>query len=194
MNLSGLLPLLRQLPAFNQLLDVQLLDEGGSADNAQPLALLEAARPFVAAGLAVHRKAPLVIVTTNAEQAQRWIERLAGFLPPPEDGGPYPLFFANPDALPYERIFWSDRTRQQRLTALAALQGRSGPPPIVVTSVAGLMQKTLPAKELRLALRNLSVGAKRLQPRRSGGRAWHLRPPRRHRRHLAAQPATPRAH
>ena len=159
MNLSGLLPLLRQLPAFNQLLDVQLLDEGGSADNAQPLALLEAARPFVAAGLAVHRKAPLVIVTTNAEQAQRWIERLAGFLPPPEDGGPSPLFFANPDALPYERIFWSDRTRQQRLTALAALQSRSGPPPIVVTSVAGLMQKTLPAKELRLALRNLSVGA-----------------------------------
>ncbi|MCB0112795.1 MAG: hypothetical protein KDD84_01840, partial [Caldilineaceae bacterium] len=154
MNLSGLLPLLRQLPAF-----MQLLDEGGSADNAEPLALLEAARPFVAAGLAIQRQAPLVIVTTNVEQAQRWIERLPNFLPPPEDGGPAPLFFADPDALPYERIFWSDRTRQQRLTALAALQSRSGPPPIVVTSVAGLMQKTLPAKELRLSLRSLNVGS-----------------------------------
>ena len=150
MNLSGLLPLLRQLPAYEQ-----LLTEG----SAEPLALLEAARPYVTAGLAIHSAAPLVIVTTNSEQAHHWLERLPTFLPAEEEGGPSVLFFADPDALPYERIFWSDRTRQQRLTALAALQNRNGPPPIVVTSVAGLMQKTIPAKELRLALRSLNVGA-----------------------------------
>jgi transcription-repair coupling factor (superfamily II helicase) len=150
MDLSGLLPLLRRLPAYEQ-----VLGEG----SAEPLALLEAARPYIAAGLATHRAAPLVILTTRAENAQRWLERLPTFLPPADQGGPPIFHFADPDALPYERIFWTDRTRQQRLTALAALQSRSGPPPIIVASACAVMQKSLPAKELRMALRTLSTGS-----------------------------------
>jgi transcription-repair coupling factor (superfamily II helicase) len=148
MDLSGLLHLLRNNPAYQQ-----LLAEGSET----PQAVLEAARPFVAAGLAMDRPGPLVILTARSEGVQKWLERLPFFLPA-EDAPPiYP--YAEPDALPYERIFWTDRTRQQRLTALAALQSRSTHPPVIVASACALLQKTLPARELRLALRTLSVGS-----------------------------------
>jgi transcription-repair coupling factor (superfamily II helicase) len=148
MDLSGLLPLLRNNPAYQQLL---------SAGSDEPQAVLEAARPFVAAGLAMDRPGPLVILTARSEGVQKWLERLPFFLP--AEGGPAVHNYAEPDALPYERISWSDRTKQQRLTALAALQSRSAHPPVIVASTCALLQKTLPAKELRLALRSLSVGA-----------------------------------
>jgi hypothetical protein len=44
------------------------------------------------------------------------------WLPPQEEGAPPVYHFAEPDALPYERIPWSSATRQKRLTALTALQ------------------------------------------------------------------------
>ncbi len=148
MDLPGLLPLLRNLAPYQQ-----LLSEG----SAEAQSLLESARAFVAAGLAQDRPGPLLILTARNEGVQKWVERLPSFLPAT---GAAPIhIFAEPDSLPYERIRWTDRTRQQRLTALAALQSRSGPAPIVVASACGLLQKTLPGKELRLALRTLSVGS-----------------------------------
>ena len=153
MNLSGLLPLLQQLPPYRA-----LLDQRPSA----PQALLPAARPFVAAGLATHADAPLVLLTARSEMALQLEQQIVDWLPPLEAGGPPVHRFAEPDALPFERIPWSNETRQQRLTALAALQSRSGQisgqKPIVVASARALMQKTLPARELRLSLRPLKVG------------------------------------
>lgn len=149
MNLSGLLAQLHHLPAYQ---DVR-------ADGSrEPLSLLEAARPFVAAALAVDKQAPVIILTARAETAQRWLDRLQHFLPPVDAGGPRLCLCAEPDSGPYERIRWTDRTRQQRLTALAALQGKGGPA-VVVASVPALLQKTLPARELRMALRSLSAGS-----------------------------------
>uniref|UniRef100_A0A540VK97 Transcription-repair-coupling factor n=1 Tax=Litorilinea aerophila TaxID=1204385 RepID=A0A540VK97_9CHLR len=151
MKLTGLLTLLGQMPAFRQ-----LLEEGDT----QPQALLQAARPFVVAGLAVHRPRAVVFLTARGEMAQQLLVQLESWLPPVEEGGPSLHLFAEPDALPYERIAWSSATRQQRLTALAALQSRAaGPRPIVVASARALMQKTLPARELRLALRQVKVGS-----------------------------------
>ena len=149
MHLNGLLACLPKVPAFRR-----LVEEGSET----PLALLQAARPFVAAGLRQARPGPLLLLTARSEMAQQWVDLLSVWLPPVEEGGPPVLRFAEPDALPYERIHWSAATRQQRLTALAALQSRSGPPPVVVASARALMQKTLPARELRLALRPVKVG------------------------------------
>jgi transcription-repair coupling factor (superfamily II helicase) len=174
MNLSGLLTLLGDLPPFRRLL------AGGSA---APLTLLQAARPFVAAGLQQARGSALVLLTSRSELAQQLTAQLEQWLPPVSAGGPPLLHFAEPDALPFERILWSSATRQQRLTSLAALQSRAngrwlitdGPdtsassqqpaasshsaaPPIVIASARALMQKTLPARELRLALRPVKVG------------------------------------
>ncbi|MCB0189388.1 MAG: hypothetical protein KDE31_34190, partial [Caldilineaceae bacterium] len=149
MNLSGLLTLLQQIPAYRELV---------TAAESTPQALLQAARPLVAAGLQQDRGGSLVMVTARSEMAQQLAAQLETWLPPVEDGGPTIHLFAEPDALPYERIAWSGYTRQQRLTTLAALQSRTSRPPVVVTSARALMQKTLPARELRLALRPLKTG------------------------------------
>ncbi len=160
MLLTGLLDLLTRSPAYADLLAA--LDTPEQRAALPPQALLGAARPFVAAGLRRHRPGALLFLTARSEMAQQLLDQLAHFLSPVEEGGPPLYHFADPDALPYERIPWSSATRQRRLTALAALQSRTGPPsgaaPVVVASARALMQKTLPPRELRLALRPLRVG------------------------------------
>ncbi len=154
MNLSGLVSTLETLPAYQS-----LLAELRSGD-LPPQALLHSARPLVVAGLAASGPGPVVFITADAKNAQQLAETLPLFLRETEGTAPDVLLFPEPDAMPYERIPWSDRTRQQRLTALAALQGRnSRPQTVVIASARALMQKTLPAKELRLALRPLNVGS-----------------------------------
>ena len=150
MNLTGLLSLLRELPAYQALLN---------QPESTPQAVLQAARPFITAGLKTDRPGPLILLTARSEMAQQVATTLEAWLPPPEAGGPPIYIFAEPDALPYERIAWSGHTRQQRLTALAALQTRLGPKPLVIASARALMQKTLPARELRMALRPLKTGS-----------------------------------
>lgn len=151
MNLSGLVKALNQLPAYRAL---------AAQRDSTPQALLQAARPLIMAGLKQDGAGALVILTARSEMAQQLAAQLETWLPPVAEGGPPVLLFAEPDALPYERIAWSGYTRQQRLTALAALQSRSGKEskPVVIASARALMQKTLPARELRLALRPLKVG------------------------------------
>ncbi len=149
MNLSGLVKMLKQLPAYGEL--VAQMDS-------TPQSLLQAARPFVVAGLKSDRPGALVLLTARSEMAQQLAAQMEIWLPPVAEGGPPVYLFAEPDALPYERIAWSGYTRQQRLTALAALQSRTGTRPVVIASARALMQKTLPARELRLALRPLKVG------------------------------------
>src|SRR5215203_2226765 len=149
MHLTGLLETLNRLPAFRQ-----LLEQGSDT----PLALLHAARPYITAGLRSVRGNAVILVTARSEMVQQLVTQLELWLPAPEEGGPPLLPFAEADALPFERIGWSSATRQQRLTALSALQSRNVTPPIVIASARALMQKTLPSRELRLALRPIKVG------------------------------------
>jgi transcription-repair coupling factor (superfamily II helicase) len=149
MHLTGLVQLLNQLPSYRHLL------ENGSDT---PLALLQSARPYVTAGLRTMRGGALILLTARSEMVQQIVSQLGMWLPDPAEGGPTILPFPEADALPYERIGWSAATRQQRLTALSALQSRNAIPPIVVASARAVMQKTLPTRELRLALRPLKVG------------------------------------
>lgn len=149
MNLSGLVKTLQQLPAYRALVTQR---------DSTPQALLSAARPLVVAGVKQDRPGSLVLVTARSEMAQQLATQLEIWLPSVAEGGPPVFVFAEPDALPYERIAWSGYTRQQRLTAMAALQSRTGVRPVVIVSARALMQKTLPARELRLALRPLKVG------------------------------------
>ena len=149
MNLSGLLPLLNSQPPFQDML------EGHSPT---PQKLYAAARAYVVAAAANEREGPLLVVTGTADQAQNWVEQLTMFMPSDFEASSVSLC-ADPDALPFERIPWTGRTRQLRLTALAALQQKAKKPTIVVCSARALMQKTLPAKTFRMALRPLRVGS-----------------------------------
>ena len=61
MNLSGLLPLLKNIPAYQKLLN---------GHTAAPQSLYSAARAFVVAGLATDRDGPVLVLTGTTEQAQ----------------------------------------------------------------------------------------------------------------------------
>ncbi len=150
MQLSGLLTLVRTIPAYAALR--QRCSEGRSD---APLAAMHGARPFLAAALAADLARPLLLFTARADQARRLADHLSAWLP---EAGRVHLF-AEPDALPYERIPWSRETRQQRLSALAALAGPAlSSPPVVVASARALAMFTLPRRELVLALRTLRRG------------------------------------
>ncbi len=149
MNLSGLLPLLKNQPSFQDLLE---------SHTSTPQKLYGAARALVVAAAAIERKGPVLVLAGTSEQAEKWVDQLAPFLPPSQ-GVPPISVYADPDALPYERIPWTGRTRQHRLTAMAALQDKSNKPTVAVASPRALMQKTLPARLFRMALRPLRVGS-----------------------------------
>jgi transcription-repair coupling factor (superfamily II helicase) len=93
----------------------------------------------------------------RCHRARGWVDELRIWLP-----DEVPVYnFADPDALPYERIPWAPETRQRRLEALVGLLSWAGPTPtapfapVAVASARSLMQMTLPVREMRLALRSL---------------------------------------
>ena len=157
MKLNGLLDLGQDLPAYRELVSAL---EAGQAP-AAPLSVYHAARPYLVALLARALQRPLVIITGRGGRARQWVDELRIWLP---DEVPVHLF-AEPDALPYERIAWAPETRQRRLEALGSLIMESEPgrrngssAPLIVTSARALMQMTLPVREMRAALRPIRRG------------------------------------
>ena len=156
MNLSGLLDLLDQLPAYAALRAA--LASGGAPDS---LALMRAARPFVVAALARDLKRPVLVIIARVDRAYNVAEQLPAWLPDTPV-----LRFAEPGPLFYERAPWGERARLARLQVLARFAPPVGPaaqhadntPPVVVTSALALMHKTLPVREFRAGSRVLRAG------------------------------------
>ena len=154
LNLSGLLPILSGNSLFQEL--VESLRAGRTPPH--PLGLPSAARSYAAAALVEEMNRPVVLITARVETARLLVDQLRSWLPN-EAGRVH--FFADPEALPFERIVWSHETRQARLAALATLArwGQPGaeaePPPLVVSSVRALMQRTAPASHYRKHMRTL---------------------------------------
>jgi transcription-repair coupling factor (superfamily II helicase) len=159
-KLNGLLDIGERLPAFRELVENLARGEVPLA----PQGIYHAAQPYVAAMLARVLGRPMIVIAARSGRARQWVDELRTWLP-----DEYPVhFFADPDALPYERIPWAPETRQRRLEGLVGLlttadsgqpSAVSGQPsPIVVTSVRALMQATLPVREMRAALRPIRQG------------------------------------
>ncbi len=156
LQLQGLTPYLHQQDAFRR------LAEGLRAGEkpAHPLGIIPAARSYVAAGLAKELNQPAILLTARADTAILLADQLQAWLG--EEAGRVHRF-ADPDALPFERIPWSRETRRLRLAALAALSrwGRPGgpeQPPIIVSSIRALMQLTAPPGLFRQTLHTLRRG------------------------------------
>ncbi len=150
-HLRGTLDVLREVPAYRRVLNI--IPEPGRP---RRLGLLRTARPYLAAALATHLHRPLLYVTGTTSRAREVADLVRIWL-----GDSDRVFlFADPEALPYERLAWSRDTRRERLAALAALTRRSGlsSSPLVIASARALMWKTLPPREMRLAVRTLRVG------------------------------------
>jgi len=158
MKLNGLLDLAHDLPALR---DLAAELAAGRAPG-ESLEVYHAARPYLVAALARVLNQPLLVITPRSNRARQWVDELRTWLP---DEVPVHNF-ADPDALPYERIPWAPETRQRRLEALVSLlttsdslaRGQATVAPIVVSSARALVQMTLPVRDMRLALRQIKQG------------------------------------
>ena len=147
MNLSGLLALANEIPAYQRLLNT--LRNG---DRPPPLQILDAARPYLLSALHADLQRPLVALVARTDQARQVFLQLCDWSATPERV----LLFPEPDSLPYERIPWTPEIIHNRITALAKL---SAPEPhLIVASARALMQPTIPPRELRLGTRTYNIG------------------------------------
>ncbi len=182
--LSGLTNFVRTTPGYRTLVK-GLRAQRGSQDRVGPLKVsaLETARPVLAAALLRDLKAPILLLTAHPDRAHQLAQHVRAFVRQDSDV----LRFPAPDALPYERIPWDLETRRQRLDTLITLtrlwkpsDAAAAPPsqaavpqassylgaaengespwPIVVTSVRGLLTRTLTPSELDKSLVHLAQG------------------------------------
>ncbi len=151
MNLAGLLPLVESLPAFRDLTLALRAQTMVSAD------VIQAARAPTLAALSRALAAPIVVLTARADRAHHLAEELAVWSP--NDANI--LTFPEPDPLFYEHLPWSAETIAARLGGLSAL-GRgtrsNAPPPLIVTTVRAVMQKTMPPADFVAGMSVLQRG------------------------------------
>lgn len=152
MNLSPLLKLFNQIPAYNTLADALYAGEY-PAEITRPLGVLTAARPALLAALQTDLQRPILFITARADRARILTEQLQIWA-----GNPAAVYrLPDPDSLPHEKVAWSNETTRDRLAALSALVAyrrrnstadfAGAPAPIIVTSARALMHHTLPPSE-----------------------------------------------
>ena len=151
MNLSCLLPLLRQMPAYQQL--VQRL---ATASAEHETTVLDAAKPFLIAALYEELGLPALVIVPHPEDAGRLHEQLQLWCPPSASLHR----FAEPDLLPYRHLPSSPPAMLERPQALAALAlGRGGDrPPLIVSSALAAISKTIPPTEFTSVFNTLTQG------------------------------------
>lgn len=156
MNISPILNLFDELPAYHELLSLLSANQRVGA-----LGLPRSGRAALLARLFADLKQPILLLTGRVEQAPVWQQSLAAWLPAEQEV----LRFPEPTPLPYERGPWSTLSRQGRLLVLARLmagqyplQADAGQSPLVVSSARALMQKTLPRRRFLTETRVLRVG------------------------------------
>lgn len=159
LNLSGLLPLLRNLPGYAEMrATLEAATPRGWALN-----LPRAARPPLAAALAedaAHSAGrPIIFITARPDRSLTLLEELAGWSPTLRL-----LAFNEPNAMFYEPATWglpNVRARIQCLAALAAyfeLSSFNGVPPVILASARALMTRTLPRHEFTTHTSPLNLG------------------------------------
>ena len=150
-SLKALLPLLGSHSAFKGL--------------SERLAKVESATASVSAGgtalllgaLRHHLKRPMLVVTPRQDDARRLLDQLSLYLGDDDSA----LSLPEPDVLPFERITVDGSTSNRRLMALDAL-GRPPceGPPMVVSSLAAALRKTLPPSTFKQSAVTLTTGQK----------------------------------
>jgi transcription-repair coupling factor (superfamily II helicase) len=157
LQLSGLLPLIYDLRGYDQLSRVVRLAKAEGSDSVS-LSIVEAARPYLLAGLRQDLGVPMLVITTRRDRAREIFEQLRIWAP----SGQGILLFPEPDVLTYERIPWDKEIAQDRLATLAALvdgeQQTDAPPVFVVASIRAVLQKTVPRDPFEGHTRQLRVG------------------------------------
>ncbi len=153
MNLSCLLSLLKDVPAYRQ-----LVAELSTRRGAHKTTVLDAAKPYLIATLYEELNLPLMVVTGQPESARKLHEQLRAWCSPSAELHRLPEL----DFLPYGSSQLSASSYQmiERLRALAtlALYRESDKSPLVVTSALAIMSKTIPQGDFAAACDVLKPG------------------------------------
>ena len=135
---------LRSLASYQEMLAA--LDRG---EHIPSLGLLRSARMPLIAALHQDLRVPILLIADRMDRALVVMDELGYWSP-----GSQRIFFAEPTPLFYEPAAWGNTTRRDRLHALTMLAsyqipGASLPvqPPIIITTVRGLMTRTLPRRD-----------------------------------------------
>jgi len=153
MNLSLLPSLLKEMPAYRQ-----LVGELSAAKGEHKVTILDAAKPYLIATLYEELNLPLMVVTGQPESARKLHEQLRAWCSPSAELHRLPEL----DFLPYDGSRLSAVSYQviERLRALAtlALYEEGDKPPLVVTSALAIMGKTIPKSDFVAACHILKPG------------------------------------
>ncbi len=148
MRLSGLVPLLEDLPEFRRLAEAARLAEpppvtvaGHLPPPAAQAIVREAAKPYIVAGLQARSRRPLVIVATDGTRAQEWYQDLLTWSGAPDRI----LLFPGFDALPFEQLPSVPEVVSARVGALIELTGDGAAIRSVPTPASGADEPPLPA-------------------------------------------------
>ena len=151
MDLTGLLKIVEEMPAYQRLLG-RLSDQPMLvvAMNLMP----QAARSCLLATLERHRGIPMLVVSPRADSARRLYDQLTIW------SQARVLLFLEPDVLPYERLIPDLATIQERLRVMFALGKQQTEPQrlIIVASAAALAHKTIPRDDFLSACHRLESG------------------------------------
>jgi len=146
MNLSLMLSLLQDMPAYRQ-----LVRELATAKGEHKATVLDTAKPYLIAALYQELDLPLMVVTGQPESARKLHEQLRAWCSPSAELHRLPEF----DFLPYDSSQLSAVSYQmmERLRTLAtlALYEENNKPPLVVTSALAIMSKTIPKGDFAAA-------------------------------------------
>jgi len=153
MNLSCLLSLLKEMPAYRQ-----LVGELSTVKGEHKAIILDAARPYLIAALYEELNLPIMVVSGQPETARKLHEQLRAWCSPSAELHRLPEL----DFLPYDSSQLSAVSYQmlERLRALAtlALYEESDKPPLIVTSALAIMSKTIPQRDFVAACHILKQG------------------------------------
>ena len=123
----------------------------------------EAANPFLIAALWRNLGLPMLVITPNPDSAQRIVDQLPTWTGTPdidEDGSPIHHFIET-GSIPFERYEPDRGTAQRRLITLDALRrylpGESVPP-LIVSSVHAIAERTVEKRVFEHIVRVLRVG------------------------------------
>ncbi len=156
LRLNGLLPLIEEIPAYQE-----ILGELSRHDNNIRLTVLDAAKPYFMAALHQSLRLPILVITAQPKNLSRLAEQLSSWLNPK-----VVKTFPEPDALPYEFVISDASTELERLQALSALaspikDSQDKPAleaPLVVTCASALMQKIISYHDFTAAFHRVRLG------------------------------------
>jgi len=155
MYLSGILPLIEKVPAYQQLKSEILK----YSENAIKLAAADAVRPFLLAALHKELNLPILVVTAQPENAKRLFDELQAWCPDLETL----RYFPETDFLFGKNSSSDWTTTAERLKTLSALtfcrdMSAEERRPLIISSALAAVSRTIPRDKFQASSHSLKVG------------------------------------